>query len=519
MSISRAIATVGSLTLLSRLAGFGRDILTAALLGAGPLGDAFFVALKLPNLFRRTVAEGALTVTLVPLHADAMRHNGKGGADRFAGETLTLLALLLSAMTAVAVLATPWLMPVLAPGFSATPATFNLAVDLTRLTLPYLPLIAIVALLGGLLNALDRFGPLAAAPIVFNLTLIAALIMATPLGLSPAHSMAAGVSLSGLIQLLWLGWHCHGAGCLPRFRWPQADGWSPWTRRFLRQSIPAAIGAGAAQLTLFLNVVLASFLPAGGISSLYYADRLQQMPLGIIGIAIGTALLPTLSRQIAAGLPDQARHTLSRALVLCLLLALPAAVALGVAGQTIIMVLFERGAFDAAATRTTATALAGYAIGIPAFVAWKALAASRFARHDSRAPLAAALLTAAFMTALAVMLIPANGAAGIAIATGCAAWIGCGWLAFAEWRDSGGLGDRALIDKAIRIALSAAGMALVLVLLKGVLEPWLLAGSTTSRIAALLVLVVSGALAYGLLVFTLKAARFRDLKVLAGGKN
>ena len=327
MSFSRAIATVGGLTLVSRLAGFARDILTASVLGAGPVADAFFIALKLPNFFRRLFAEGAFGVAFVPLFAAELQVKGRAAAVRFAEEALAVLLAVLLPFTLAALAAMPWLMLGLAPGFSDEPAKFAMAVDLARLTFPYLTLVSLVALLGGILNALDRFGPFAAAPIAFNLTLVAALLTAPRLGWEPGRAMAAAVTLSGVVQLLWLTWACRNAGIVLRLRRPRiTDG----MRRLFRLVGPGALGAGVMQINLFLNIVLASLLPSGSVSFLYYADRLNQMPLGVIGIAIGTALLPVLARHAAAGDEEKVRHYLSRSLEFSLLLGLPAAVALGV---------------------------------------------------------------------------------------------------------------------------------------------------------------------------------------------
>ncbi|WP_372399051.1 murein biosynthesis integral membrane protein MurJ [Azospirillum sp. HJ39] len=523
MSFARAIATVGGLTLLSRLAGFARDILTASVLGAGPVADAFFVALKLPNLFRRLFAEGAFGVAFVPLFAAELQTRGRAAAIRFAEEALAMLMAVLLPFTLAAVAAMPWLMHGLAPGFVDEPAKFALAVDMARLTFPYLALISLVALLGGVLNALDRFGPFAAAPIAFNLTLVAALLTAPRLGFEPGIAMAAAVTLSGAVQVGWMAWACRGAGVVLRLRTPRMTG---GVRRLFRLVGPGALGAGVMQINLFLNIVLASLLPSGAVSFLYYADRLNQMPLGVIGIAIGTALLPVLARHAAAGDERMVRHYLSRALEFSLLLGLPAAVALGIAGRPIVAVLFERGAFGPQEAHATAMALAAYAVGIPAYVIAKSLNAAFFARHDTVTPVRVAIIVTVATAVLALALMPWLGHVGIALSTGLTAWLDVALLV-AAMRKRGMFDlDGRLKRRAPRIAVAAVGMGAALLLGDALLAPWLAAPATAVRFAALALLVAGGTAAFGALAVVLGGASPDDLKAMlsrtpspAGGES
>ncbi|MBP2303097.1 murein biosynthesis integral membrane protein MurJ [Azospirillum picis] len=511
MNFARAIATVGGLTLLSRLAGFARDILTAAVLGAGPVADAFFVALKLPNLFRRLFAEGAFGVAFVPLFAAELQTRGRAAAIRFAEEALALLLTMLLPFTVAAIVAMPWLMHGLAPGFVDDPAKFGLAVDMARLTFPYLALVSLVALLGGVLNALDRFGPFAAAPIAFNLTLVAALLIAPRLGLEPGRAMAAAVTLSGAVQVGWMAWACRRAGVTLRLRMPRM---TEGMRRLFRLIGPGALGAGVMQINLFVNILLASLLPSGSVSFLYYADRLNQMPLGVIGIAIGTALLPVLARHAAAGDDRMVRHYLSRALEFSLLLGLPAAVALGVAGEPIVAVLFQRGAFGPAEAQATAMALAAYAVGIPAYVIVKSLNAAFFARHDTTTPVRVAVVVTVATAVLALALMPWLEHVGIALSTGLTAWLDVALLVVAMRRRGLFDLDERLKRRAPRIAVAAAGMGAALLLGCWLLAPWLAAPATAVRFAALALLVGGGAAAFGLLAVLLGGASVGDLKAM-----
>lgn len=510
MSLTRAIATVGSLTLMSRVAGFARDILTAALLGAGPVADAFFVALKLPNFFRRLFAEGAFSVAFVPLFSAELQSRGRAAACTFAEEALAVMLLVLLPFTLTMIAAMPWLMVVLAPGFMDNPPQFALAVDLARTTFPYLMLVSLVALLGGVLNALDRFGPFAAAPVAFNLTIIAGLLLARPLGLDPGPTMAAAVTVSGVVQLAWMAWACRRNGVVLRLVRPRL---SPRVRRLFGLMTPGAIGAGVMQINLFVDIILASLLPSGAVSFLYYADRLNQLPLGVIGIAIGTALLPVLSRQVEAGNSVAVRHYLSRGLEFSLLLGLPAATALVVIAQPIIQVLFERGAFGPAETAATAATLAAYAVGIPAYVITKVLSAAFFARQDTAGPVKVAVVVTAANAALALVLIRWLDQVGIALATGLTAWLNVALLAWGLARRGHLDFDARLRQRTPRIALASLGLGATLYGSALLLAP-LLNGPGLLRFIALAGLVVTGMLVFfGLCHFT-GAAPLHDLRRL-----
>ena len=343
MKLVKAMATVAGLTGVSRILGFVRDIFTAAILGAGPVSDAFFVALKLPNFFRRVTAEGAFSVSFVPLYAETLEKDGKGKADLFASNTLAMMLLILVPFTILAIIAMPLVIYGLAPGFKGDEVRYDLAVDLSRITFPYLLLMSITALMGGVLNALDRFAPFAAAPILFNLCLILSLLFLTPVLDTPGHAMAWGVFAAGVSQLLWLIFSVRRAGVKLRIKRPEN---TPRIKKLFKLMGPGVIGAGVMHINLFVDMIIASMLMQGAISYLFYADRLNQLPLGMVGIAVGTALLPMLSKAMAAQEKEQATNLFNRALEICLLLALPAAVALFIIPESIVKTLFERGAFS-----------------------------------------------------------------------------------------------------------------------------------------------------------------------------
>ena len=296
----RGILTVGGWTMASRILGFARDILIAALLGAGPVADAFFVANRLPNLFRRLFGEGAFNAAFVPAFSGLLASDGHDSAQKFAEQAAAVMTFWLLGLTLLAEVFMPYLMAVLAPGFEAIPAKFHLAVTLSRIAFPYMPLICLTALLSGVLNGLDRFAAAAAAPVVYNLTSIAFMLGLWHVLPTPGHALAVGVSVSGVFQLILVAWAVHRAGYrlhLPRPRL------TPQMRQLLRRMAPGLLGAGVTQLNLSVDVIIGSLLPPGTVSVLYYADRVNQLPLGTIGVAVGTALLPTLSRQVVGPIP------------------------------------------------------------------------------------------------------------------------------------------------------------------------------------------------------------------------
>ncbi|MCJ7787315.1 MAG: murein biosynthesis integral membrane protein MurJ, partial [Methyloceanibacter sp.] len=284
----RRIATVGGLTLVSRVTGFVRDVVMAAILGAGPVADTFFVAFRLPNHFRAIFAEGAFAAAFVPAYARTLEQDGLPAAKVFADQIASALIAINLVLLGVALIYTPWVVTVLAPGLVGDPERFDLAVALTRITFPYLALVSIETLLAGVLNANNRFAAAAAAPVLLNLSLIATLLLA-PFFSDAGHAAAWGVLIAGVMQVLFVGADAEASGLGIRFRWPKLD--EP-TRKFLKALGPAIIGAGGVQLALFADTLIASFLPTGALTALYYADRINQLPIGVVGIAVGTVLLP-----------------------------------------------------------------------------------------------------------------------------------------------------------------------------------------------------------------------------------
>src|SRR5665213_3489415 len=443
MALFRSVATVGSLTMVSRLFGFARDMLTAAILGAGPVADAFFVAQRLPNLFRRLFAEGAFSAAFVPLANRALVDGGEVALKDFAEQAYAVLFTALLAFVILGEIFMPLVMNLIAPGFAAEPGKFQLVVTLSRITFPYLLFISLVALQGGLLNTVDRFAAPAATPVLLNLFLIAALT-------------AAGVA-----QFCWLMVSCAHAGIRLRLRRPR---FTPQVLRTLKIMGPGVLGAGVTQLNLLISTALASTLPQGSVSYLYYADRLNQLPLGVVGIAVATAILPPLSRQVRGGDTTGAIATQNRGLELALLLTLPAATALAILALPILTVLFERGAFGPREAAATASALIAYAVGLPAFVLVKVLAPAFFARHDTATPVKVAIVALATNLLLTLVLMRFLAHVGVAIALSAAGWLQAVMLLVLLARRGHFHFDARARANLPRIALATLGMAAVLVL-------------------------------------------------------
>jgi putative peptidoglycan lipid II flippase len=508
MAFFRSVATVGSLTMVSRLFGFARDMLTAAILGAGPLADAFFVAQRLPNLFRSLFAEGAFSAAFVPLANRALVEGGKPALKDFAEQAYSVLFSALLVFVILGEIFMPWVMNLIAPGFEAEPGKFQLVIDLTRITFPYLLFISLVALQGGLLNTVDRFAAAAATPVLLNLFLIAALLLMTALRWADGTVLAWALTAAGIAQFLWLMASCARAGLRLQLRWPRL---TQKVRETLTIMGPGVLGAGVTQLNLLISTALASLLPEGSVSYLYYADRLNQLPLGVVGIAVATAILPPLSRQVRAGDHAGAVATQNRGLELALLLTLPAATALAILALPILATLFERGAFGPREAAATASALIAYAVGLPAFVLVKVLAPAFFARHDTATPVKVAILSMVTNLLLTLLLMRWLAHVGVAIALSAAGWLQAAVLLVLLARRSHFHFDARARANLLRIILATIAMAAVLAVLRSVLDP-ALTGAMAARLAALAGLVAAGFVTFMTLILLLGVTHWRELR-------
>jgi putative peptidoglycan lipid II flippase len=483
--------TVGAWTAASRVAGFARDMLIAALLGAGPVADAFFVANRLPNLFRRLFGEGAFNAAFVPVFSGLLTTEGEDVARGFAEEAAAVLAFWLLMLTILGEIFMPGILHVIAAGFARDPQKFALTITLSRIAFPYLLLICLAALLSGVLNALDRFTAAAAAPLLYNAFSIGAMLALRHVLPTTGHALALGVSASGVAQLVLLYWAVRRAGMklhLPRPRL------TPRMRLLLRRMAPGLVGAGITQLNLTMDTFIGSLLPAGSVSLLYYADRVNQLPLGILGTAVGTALLPLLSRQISAGDKKGAWESLNRAIEYALVLTLPASFALAIVADPIMQVLFARGAFSHHAASLSAQSLAAYASGLPAFVLVKILAPGFFAQGDTATPVRVGVFVLLLNFGLNLALMGPLAHLGPPVATSVAAWLNVVLLSIMLRRRDYFRPDRMLYSRLARMLAATLLMAVAVLATRTVLVP--LPGRHVS-ILSLSALVAAGLLTYG----------------------
>jgi putative peptidoglycan lipid II flippase len=497
--------TVGMWTLLSRVLGFLRDAMILAFLGTGPLYEAYVVAFRLPNMFRRFFAEGAFNMAFVPMFAKKLE--GKEDAQGFASQAFSALGSILIVLTLAAMALMPWLIYGLASGFAGQ-AQFDLSVEFGRIAFPYILFISLAALLSGVLNAAGRFAAAAAAPVLLNLLLIAAMALAAQLGGDVARALVWAIPLAGVAQLALLWRATRNAGfkiTLARPR-PSAD-----MRKLVRIAIPAALAGGVVQINLLVGQQVASYFDKA-VGWLFAADRLYQLPLGVVGIAIGIVLLPDLSRRLRANDDTGARHALSRAAELSLALTIPAALALIVIPLPLVSVLFERGAATADDSAAIAVAVSIYGLGLPAFVLQKILQPLFFAREDTRRPFHYALWSMLINAVLAIGLAPLIGWLAPAVATTAAAWAMVALLGLgARGFGSAAKFDRRFHRRIWRMIAAALVMSAVLwavnIALGALLgEPWW-------RALALALLITSGALSYfavGQLIGAFRLSEFRS---------
>lgn len=423
-SIGAVARKVGGLTAISRIFGFLRDIALAVFLGAGPLADAFLAALKLPNMFRRMSAEGAMTNAFLPQFSVQRSQNGKAAALSLAAEIQIYLVIVLAVIVVLMELCMPVILAVLAPGFASTPDRLAAAIDLARITMPYLPMISLVALWTAIANAENRFAVGAAMPIILNICLIlaaASIPLMNQLGIANrALPLAVAVSLAGIIQMLVMRWHLRQHDIAPVFR---LSGVTAAGRAMWKRFVPAAFGAAGMQLNTLVDLILASLLQVGAISWLYFADRVAQLPLGIVGIALGVALLPRLSRAWADNNHDDMQRALREAIILGAFFVLPAVTAMVILAESIIGGLFGYGAFSVTDIAQASRALAVYALGLPAFVMIKILQAAFYASDRPGLVLRVSLIMVACNIGGSLLLMGPLGHVGLAMATSGAATI------------------------------------------------------------------------------------------------
>ncbi len=493
------IFTVGGYTLLSRLTGFARDIMLAAILGAGPVADAFFVALRLPNHFRAIFAEGAFNAAFVPAYAHVSGERGAGPARLFADRIFTLLFVSQLLLLVIALLFMPQAMRLLAPGFTDDVEQRRLAIELTRITFPYLLLITLVTLYGGMLNVMHRFASAAAAPIFLNLSMMMTLALAAFFP-SAGHAAAWGVLISGFLQFFLLAGDLGRHGGLPRFAPLKLD---EDVRAFFGALGPATLGSMGTQVALFADTIIATFLPAGALSALYYADRLNQLPIGVIGIAIGTVLLPEMSRRLTAGDHAGAMASQRRAFNFTLLFSVPFVAAFLTVPDVIMRAMFARGAFSKADAAAAGATLAAYAVGLVPFVLIRSAVATFYARKNTATPVKAALSGVAVNVALKILLVGSLAQVGLALATAVGAWINLLLVIWFAVRAGYLELDRTLLRSLAKFVLSGILLAVALWLTAQFAAVYFAQMASFRDELALLVLMAAGALVYGLSILLL----------------
>ena len=520
MSFIRSVTTVGSYTLLSRITGFVRDVLTATYLGAGATADAFFIAFQFPNLFRSLFAEGAFAAGFVPIFTKTLARDGKEQAKQFADEAFAVLAAALLVFSVIMIIAMPVVLYVMAPGFADIPGQMERTTELARIAFPYLFFVSLTSLQSGVLNAFDRFAAAAFAPVLLNLTLIAAILAGVGAKGDPALFLAWGVFIAGVVQFFWLAQDCKRIGMRFRLKMPKL---TPEVKLLLARMFPVMIGAGIYQLNLVVNKIVATLVSEGAVSWLYYADRVNLLPVGIIGYAIGVALVPVLTRHLQNGDTAAALADQNRALELSLLLTVPAAVGIAMLAEPITSVLFERGAFSATDREAVAAALMAFSFGLPAYVLNKALTPGFFSRGDTKTPVQAAFAAFIVCVALNLGLMNVLGHVGIALATSVSAWLNITILAVALYRREQLVPDERLTRGVPKIIIAAVLMGLAL---WG--GTWAVAtyvgpifgtpdgpsGPLAIRSVVLIGLIVGGAFVFAGAILATGAASFADIRRL-----
>jgi len=455
--VVRAVGSIGLATLVSRILGFARDMVVARAFGAGPVTDAFFVAFRIPNLLRRLLAEGALSTAFVPVFTASLTHDGHAGFRAMFRAVAGATAVALCAVSALGMLAAPWIVRVMAPGWTSDPGQIALAADLTRFMFPYLVLVGLASLGMAALNAHHRFFTAALGSAVLNVAMILAVGVLVTRVVPPILSLAIGVLVGGAGQFLVQ---------LPELRrvgvplWPSAEWRHPAVRVIAGRLWPAVFALAAVQVTVLVNTLLASLLPPGTVSYLYYADRIMEFPLGVFGIALATAALPSMSAQAARGELAALRDTVTFSLRLSAFIAVPAAVGLVALGHPIVRLLFQRGEFTASDAVLTTQALAGYAVGLPAFSATRLAAQTFYALGDTRTPVRAGLVSVAANIALALLLMWPLKHAGLALASSLSAYVNLALLYWLLRLRLGRLGSRETVLSLARTAVASSALLL-----------------------------------------------------------
>lgn len=499
--VTKAAGVVGAATLLSRLFGFIRDVVIAWFFGAGFSSDAFFVAFRIPNLLRRLFAEGSLSIAFIPVFTEYLTVKGKDEAFKLARAAIWLLSMILAIVAVLGVLFSPVIIKVIAPGFISSPEKFFLTVNLTRIMFPYIFFIGLVALCMGILNSLGHFAAPALAPVFLNIAMICSVFFISPYMSDPVTGLAIGVLIGGVLQLaLQIPFLIKkGLYFLQRVKI-----FHPGLKRIGLLMLPAVFGAAVYQINILVGTLLASLLPEGSISYLYYADRLVQFPLGIFAIATATAVLPSLSRQAASGDLEAVKATFAYAMKLVLFITIPSMVGLIILREPIVALLFKRGVFDSKATQLTAYALLYYGIGLWAFSGVRIVVSTFYALQDTRTPVRMAVISIIANIVLGIILMGPLAHGGLALATSLASMLNFGLLIRALKIKLGPLGLRSIAESACKSVLCAAIMGAVVMVVSIFMIPSA-DGSLYSLFFGLIGTIIIGFLFYGSFSFLIKS--------------
>ena len=508
MNLLKATGTIGGLTLVSRVAGFAREMLMSRVMGASWQADAFFVAFRLPNTFRRLFGEGAFSAGFVPLYAQRLQgENGEAEAKNFSEEVLAVFVPTLVLFTILFEIIMPLFVAAIS-GYSGE--QLGLATFLTRITFPYLILISLVSLFSGILNSITRFTAAAFAPALLNLAMLTALIFVPVGGTVSATALAIAVTIGGVLQLGLLMFACKRAGIVLKLRRPRM---TPGVRQFVRVVIPATFGAGVYQIAAFIDTFFLARIGTGALSYFNYADRLNQLPLGVIGAALGTAILPAVSRHVGAGEPEKAAKVQGQAAELAMLLCLPAALALAVSALPLVSALFQGGRFTPEDARMTALTLSIIVLGLPAYVLVKVLTPGFYSRQDTATPVKIAVLVLVANVVLNFVLIPPFGIAGLASAIAICSWLNCLMLYIVLHRRGYFRIEAWLANRIFRQLLAGALMVAALYGIRTVLGGWF-DGSVGHRLVGVATLVGGGMAVYFPAVWVLGGTDREELKSL-----
>ena len=498
--ITKAAGTVGAATLLSRIFGFIRDVVVAWFFGAGLASDAFFMAFTIPNLLRRLFAEGSLTISFVPVFTECLFKRGREEAFRLARSAWWLLTFVLAAVALLGVLFSPLIVKLIAGGFLTSPEKFDLTVLLTRIMFPYIFFISLVALAMGILNALGHFAAPALAPVLLNLAMIGSVLLLSPHLAEPSKGLAIGVIIGGVLQLaLQIPFMVRNGFRL----FVRSPLYHPAIKRIALLMVPAIFGAAVYQMNIVVSRLLASHLPEGSVSYLYYADRLVQFPLGIFAIALATAVLPSLSKQAALGDMEGLRSSFSYALMLIFFITIPAMTGLIILREPIVRLLFQRGAFDPITTRLTAEALLYYGLGLWAFSGVRIVVSTFYALQDTKTPVKMAVISLLVNIVLSLLLMKPMRHSGLALATSLASGVNLILLIGALKKRLGRIGARDILRSVFRTTASAAGMGGALALVAFWVAP------RSGQSSWYLLVWVSGSVAAGFLLYAGCACLFR----------